>query len=60
MQRLKNRGLTIDFQNLDNKEIKNYKANIKDKRGVDLQLVPTNIHRRNAAERAIHTFRHIS
>ena len=57
MQRLKNRGLTTDLQILDNEAIQNHKATIKDKWGVDFQLVPPNIHRRNAAERSIHTFK---
>ena len=48
MQRLNNRGLTTDYQNLDNEAIQNYKATIRDKWGVDLQLVPPDIDRRNA------------
>ena len=45
------------MKSLYNEASQNYKATIKDKRGVDLQLVPPGIHRRNEAERAIHTFR---
>ena len=56
MQRLKNRGLTTDLQILDNEARKNYRDTIKDKWGMDFQLVPPDIHRRKAAERAIHTF----
>ena len=57
MQRLNNRGLTTDLQILYNEASQNYKAAIKYKCGVDLQLVPPNIHRRNEAEREIRTFK---
>ena len=57
MQRLKNRGLNIDLKNLDNEASQNYKAIIKDKQDMDSQLVPTHIHRRNAVECAIRTFK---
>ena len=57
MQLLNNIGLTTDLKNLDNEEIQNYKATIKDKWGMNYQLVPTDIHRRNAAKWAIHTFK---
>ena len=49
MQRLKNRGLTAYLQNLDNEASQNYKDFIKYKWDVYFQLVPTNIHRKNAA-----------
>ena len=54
---LNNRGLDTGLKSLYNEASQNYKATIKDKRGVDLQLVPPGIHRRNEAERAIHTFK---
>ena len=57
MKRPKNRALTTDLQVLDNEASQNYKANIRDKWGVDFQLVPTNIHRRNSAEQAIRIFK---
>ena len=57
MQRLKDRGLIIDLQMLDNEAICYYKDTIKDKWGVDFQLVPPDIHRRDAKERAIHTIK---
>ena len=57
MQRLKNRGLTTDLPILDSEASKNYKDNNKDKWGVDFQLIPRNIHRINAAKRAVRTFK---
>ena len=57
MQRLKGIGLATDLQILDNEASQDYKATITDKWGVDFQLVPPDIHRRNAAERSIRTFR---
>ena len=57
MQRLNNRGLTTDLQNLDNEASQNYKANVKYRWGVDFQLVPPNIHRINALEQEIRTFK---
>ena len=57
MQRLNNRGFTTDLQMLDNEASQNYNDTIKDKWDADFQLVPPDIHRRNAAERAILTFK---
>ena len=57
MQRLKYRGLTIYLKRLDNEAIQDYNTIIKDKWGVGFQLVSPDIHRRNAAERAIRTFK---
>ena len=57
MQRLKDKGLTTDLQILDNEASKDYKALIRDKWGADFQLVPPHIHRQNAAERVIRTFK---
>ena len=48
MQRLKKKGLTTDLENLDNEVSQNNKDTIKNKLGVDLQLVPPDIDRRNA------------
>ena len=55
-QRLKDRNLLVDLQILDNECSKKYKATMKEKWGVTYQLVPPDLHRRNAAERAIRTF----
>ena len=57
MQRLKKKGLTTDLENLDNEVSQNNKDTIKNKLGVDLQLVPPDIHKRNSVEQAIHTFK---
>ena len=57
MQRQNNRGLTTDLQILDNEASQNYNATIEYKWGVDFQLVPPDIHRRNAVERVIRTFK---
>ena len=56
MHLLKNRCPTTDFQILEDEESQNYKSNVKDKWGVGFQLVPPDIHRRNAVEHAIYTF----
>ena len=53
----KNRALTTDLQVLDNEASQNYNDTIKDKWVVDFQLVPPNIHRINAAEQVICTFK---
>ena len=57
MQRLKDSNLLVDLQILDNECSKEYERRMKDKWGVDFQLVPPDMHRRNAAERAIRTFK---
>ena len=57
MHRLTKRGLTVDLQILDNEASKDFKANIEDKWKAKYQLVPPDVHRRNAAERAIQTFK---
>ena len=56
MERLKSRGHHVDLQVLDNEASTAYRQLITDKWKADFQLVPPNIHRRNAAERAIRTF----
>ena len=55
MQRLKDKNLLVDLQILDNECSKEYKATMKQKWGVTYQLVSPDLHRRNAAERAIIT-----
>ena len=57
IQSLNNTGPTAYLQVLDNEAIQNDKDTIKYKWCVDFQLAPPGIHRRNAAERAIHTFK---
>ena len=55
MQRLKDKNLLVDLHILDNKCSKEYKATMKQKWNVTYQLVPPDIHIRNAAERFIRT-----
>ena len=57
MQRLKDRNMLVHLQILDNEAIKEYKTIIKDKCNIKYQLVPSHIHRQNAAKRAIRTFK---
>ena len=57
MERLKIRSHHVDLQVLDNESSAAYRQLITDKWKADFQLVPPNIHLRNAAERAIRTFR---
>ena len=57
MQRLKDRNLLVDLQILDNEASRQYKQTITADWGIKFQLVPPHIHRRNAAERAIRTFK---
>ena len=49
MERLKIHGHHVDLQVLDNEASAAYRQLITDKRKVDFQLVPPNIHRRNSA-----------
>jgi hypothetical protein len=59
-QYLVKRGFKPQLQKLDNEASKALKHSIRDK-GIDYQLVPPHAHRRNAAERAIQTFKnHLS
>jgi hypothetical protein len=55
-QHLVERGFKPQLQKLDNEASKALKRSIRDK-GIDYQLVPPHAHRRNAAERAIRTFK---
>ena len=57
MQRLKDRNMLVNLQILDNEASKEYKKIIKDKWNIKYQLVPSHIHRQNAAERAIRKFK---
>ena len=57
MQRLKDKGLLVDLQILDNECSTEYERRMTDKWGVDVQLVPPDMHRLNAAERAIWSFK---
>ena len=57
MERLKAKGLTVDLQVLDNDTSKELKKTITQEWKVEYQLVPLDVHRRNAAERAIRTFK---
>jgi hypothetical protein len=53
---LKSRGLSPKLQRLDN-EISKELEQLLHKEGIDYQLTPTGLHRRNAAEKAIQTFK---
>ena len=57
MQRLTDNKLCVDLQILDNEASEEYKRSIKNKWNAKYQLVPPHTHRRNAAERAIRTFK---
>ena len=57
MQRLNYNKLILDIQILDNEASAEYNRAIKTKCNANYQLVPPNTHRRNAAERAIRTFK---
>ena len=53
MKRLKESNLLIELQMLDNKRSKEYQSTTRDRWGVEFQLVPPDMHKRNAAERDI-------
>ena len=57
MSRLHKRSHSVDLHILDNDCSKSYKLKIKRKWGAKFQLVPPDFHSRNAAERAIDTFK---
>ena len=57
MQRLKEKYLLVDLHILDNECIKDYQSTIQNRWKVQLQLVPPDMHRQNAAEREIQTFK---
>ena len=57
IQRLKDRYMLVNLQILGNEASREYKTLIKYKWNINYQLVPSHIHRQNAAERAIRTFK---
>ncbi len=57
MTRLKEKGHTVDHQILDNEASKDYRQTITQDWKATYQLVPPHVHRANAAERAIQTFK---
>ena len=57
IERIKIRGHHVNLQVLDNEASAAYRQLITDKCKADFQLLPPNIHRRNAAERAIRMFK---
>ena len=57
MTRLKIRNHILDLQIIDNETSADYKETMRNIWKVDCQLVPLNLHFRNAAERAICTFK---
>ena len=50
-------GMSVNLQILDNEASSKFKHLITEDSGITYQLVPPDIHRHNAAERAIRTFR---
>ena len=57
MTRFCERGHTVDLQVLNNKASKEYHQVITQTWKATFQLVPPDVHRHNAAERAIRTFK---
>ena len=57
MHRLKDINMLVNLQILDNEASKEYKTIIRDKWNIKDKLVPSHIHRQNAAEREIRTFK---
>ena len=57
MQRLKEKDLLVDPNILDNECSKEYQATIRNRWKAQFQLVPPDMHRQNAAEREIRTFK---
>ena len=57
MTGLKRKNQLVNLQILDNEASVEYKTTIRDIWKVYCQLVPPNIHCRNSAKRAIHTFK---
>ena len=56
MKRLKARGHSVDLKILDNKDSADYRRVIEEEWCVKFQLVPLDVHCRNAAERFIQMF----
>ena len=57
MQRLRDHELTVDLKTINNESSADYKRVIKKKWNANYQLVPPNMHRINATERATCTFK---
>ena len=57
MARLCKNGMIVNLQIFDNEASTKFKYLITDELGITYQLVPPDIHRRNAAERTIWTFK---
>ena len=57
MERLRKNGMIVNLQILDNEVSTKFKHLITEELGINYQLVPPYIHRRNAAEQAIRTFK---
>ena len=57
MELLRQQGHDVDLQILENEASTAHKKEITETWGAKFQLVPPNIHQRNAAERAIRTFK---
>ena len=57
MTRLAAKGLSVDLQIMDNEASAAFKQSITFAWRAKFQLVPPDMHRRNRAERAIHTFK---
>ena len=57
IERLTAKGLNANLQVMDNEASKDFKKNMVNKWKVEYQLVPPDMHRRNAAERTIRTFK---
>ena len=57
MANLPKRYHGVDLQILDNECSAAYKLQTEEKWGAKFQLVPPDVHRRNVAEQAIHTFK---
>ena len=57
MTRLRRNGISVHLQILDNEASSKFKNIITEDLGIKYQLVTPDIHRRNAAEWAIQTFK---
>ena len=57
MTRLRKNGMLFNLQILDNEASSKFKHLITEDLGIKYQLVPPDIHRRNAVERVIWTFK---
>ena len=57
MARLRKNGMRVNLQILDNEARSKFKHLITEDLGIKYKLVPPDIHRRNAPEQAIRTFK---